>query len=90
VADDVCTQEAVAELELSTYGYMLARRSSGRAVFVNESRGYRYYVEQTVVQAVAGPSNIQVHCFHLMSSFTCCCCHAATLSVIALQLGDKK
>ena len=56
----VLYQEKVAELELSTYGYTLARRSDGRPVFLNESRGNRYYMEQTVVQAIAGPSNIQV------------------------------
>ena len=49
----------MAELELSTYGYTLAKRSSGGPVFASESRGSRYYVEEMVVQAVAGRSNIQ-------------------------------
>jgi len=49
----------VAELELSMYDYTVARRASGGAIFVNESRGSRYYVEETVLQAVAGRSNIQ-------------------------------
>ena len=56
-------QEKVAELELSTYGYTLARRDDGGRVFVNESRGSRYYVEEMVVQAIAGHSNIQA-CYH--------------------------
>jgi len=53
-------KEKVGELEFGTYGYTLAKRSDGSPIFVNESRGHRYYVEQMAVQAVAGRSNIQV------------------------------
>jgi len=44
---------------LSTYGYILAKRPHGGPVFANESRGSRYYIEEMVVQAVAGRSNLQ-------------------------------
>jgi len=49
----------VAELELSTYGYTLAKWPTGAPIFANESRGYRYYMEEMVVQSVAGRSNVQ-------------------------------
>ena len=50
----------VAELELSTYGYTLAKRPNGGPIFSNESRGNKYYIEEMAVQAVAGRSNLQV------------------------------
>jgi len=49
----------VAQLDMSTYDYTLARRKDGTAIFANESRGSRYYVEEMAVQAVAGRSNMQ-------------------------------
>jgi len=53
-------QEKVAELELSAYGYTLAKRSNGGPMFSNESRGNKYYVEEMVTQSVAGRLNTQV------------------------------
>jgi len=49
----------VAELELSTYGYTLARRAGGLPVFADDDDSSKYYMQQTVVQAIAGRNNIQ-------------------------------
>ena len=49
----------MAELELSTYGYTLARRAGGLPVFAHDDDSSKYYMQQTVVQAIAGRNNIQ-------------------------------
>ena len=54
------SQEKVAELDDATYESQVARRPGGNAIFPNEDRGYRYYLEQRATQHIAGPSQTQV------------------------------
>lgn len=49
----------MAELDVATYSIKKAERSNHGPIFPDERRNFKYYVEQQVVQAVAGLSNTQ-------------------------------
>jgi len=53
-------KEKLAEVDMATYNVEQVKRPNHAPIFPDERRGFKYYVEERVSQAVAGLANTQV------------------------------